>query len=203
MNQKSELQIFAILDTCVLLPARLSDVLFDLMIEGLYSAHWTADIEAEFLRNWNAVHPHSSSGVAQRRLNAFRSATNHAHEIWGYQAEEFTTLVPKRVAQSDKHLVAAALVLVKACQETPNTRVVIVSNNLKDLAPAATKKLGIDVISAGAFVDQLYAESPGRVTSTALVSITHLKKPPYTPAQFAAALRLHGVKHLAQAIESR
>jgi len=28
-----------ILDTCVLLPSRLSDVLFDLMLEGLYFAY--------------------------------------------------------------------------------------------------------------------------------------------------------------------
>ena len=34
----------AILDTCVLLPSRLSDVLFDLMLEGLYFAYWTGDV---------------------------------------------------------------------------------------------------------------------------------------------------------------
>ena len=41
----------AILDACVLLPSRLSDVLFDLMLEGLYFAYWTSGVEAEFLRN--------------------------------------------------------------------------------------------------------------------------------------------------------
>lgn len=44
-------------DTCVLLPSRLSDVLFDLMLEGLYFAYWTGDVEAELLRNWPQVHP--------------------------------------------------------------------------------------------------------------------------------------------------
>jgi hypothetical protein len=37
-----------LLDACVLLPSRLSDVLFDLMLAGLYFAYWTADVEAEF-----------------------------------------------------------------------------------------------------------------------------------------------------------
>ena len=36
-----------VLDTCALLPPRLSDVLFDLALEGLYLPHWTAEIEAE------------------------------------------------------------------------------------------------------------------------------------------------------------
>ena len=46
-----------ILDACVLLPSRLSDVLFDLMLDGLYFAYWTGDVEAEFLRNWPQVRP--------------------------------------------------------------------------------------------------------------------------------------------------
>ena len=52
-----------ILDTCVLLPSRLSDVLFDLMLEGLYFAYWTGDVEAEFLRNWPRCIPTHRSQV--------------------------------------------------------------------------------------------------------------------------------------------
>jgi hypothetical protein len=59
-----------IFDTCVLLPSRLSDVLFDLMLEGLYFAYWTGDVEAEFLRNWPQVHPDASKSGA-KRLKAF------------------------------------------------------------------------------------------------------------------------------------
>jgi hypothetical protein len=64
-----------ILDTCVLLPSRLSDVLFDLMLEGLYFTYWTGDVEAEFLRNWPQVHPDASKSGA-KRLKAFQRATN-------------------------------------------------------------------------------------------------------------------------------
>ena len=39
----------AVLDACVLLPPRLSDVLFDLYLEGLYLPYWTRKIEDEFL----------------------------------------------------------------------------------------------------------------------------------------------------------
>ena len=69
-----------ILDTCVLLPSRLSDVLFDLMLEGLYFAYWTGDVETEFLRNWPEVHPDASkSGTFLDRLfNAAPARTSQA-----------------------------------------------------------------------------------------------------------------------------
>ena len=45
----------AVLDACVLLPPRLSDVLFDLYLEGLYLPYWTRKIEDEFLKHWAEV----------------------------------------------------------------------------------------------------------------------------------------------------
>lgn len=71
-----------ILDTCVLLPSCLSDVLFDLMLEGLYFVYWTGDVEAEFLRNWPLVHPDASKSGA-KRLKAFQRAANNWYLITG------------------------------------------------------------------------------------------------------------------------
>ena len=85
-----------ILDACVLLPSRLSDVLFDLMLEGLYFAYWTGDVEAEFLRNWPVVHPDAAKS-GPKRLKAFQRATNHGHLIVGYDDEAFMSRVPARV----------------------------------------------------------------------------------------------------------
>ena len=56
----------AVLDACALLPPRVSDVLFDLALEGLYLPHWTAEIEDEFLRNFQAV----TGAAARRRRSA-------------------------------------------------------------------------------------------------------------------------------------
>ena len=94
-----------ILDTCVLLPSRLSDVLFDLMLEGLYFAYWTSDVEAEFLRNWQQVHPDASKSGA-KRLKAFQRATNNGHLITGYDDAAFMSRVPARVHENDRHLIA-------------------------------------------------------------------------------------------------
>jgi hypothetical protein len=103
-----------ILDTCVLLPSRLSDVLFDLMLHGLYFAYWTADVEAEFMRNWPQVHPNASKSGA-KRLKAFQRATSNGHLITGYDDTAFMSRVPARVHANDRHLIQGEFVLKASC----------------------------------------------------------------------------------------
>lgn len=188
----------ALLDTCVLLPSRLSDVLFDLMLAGLYDAHWTADVETEFLRNWPQVHLDSAPSASLKRLAAFQRATRGGHEVFGYAAHVYEKQVPRAVHANDRHLVAAALVLQSTIGEEPESRVVIVSSNTKHLAPLATRKLGVEVMAPGAFIDGLYELAPERTLGAVARSLSDLKKPPYTRLQLAEALKLHGVKKLAK-----
>ena len=190
----------ALLDTCVLLPSRLSDVLFDLMLAGLYDAHWTADVEAEFLRNWPQVHPTSSAQAGSKRLAAFQRATRGSHEVFGYSEPAYLAQVPQQVHANDRHLVAAALVMQAVIDEEPGSRVVIVSSNTKHMAPAATRRLGVEVMAPGMFIDHLYEVAPKRTLEAVAQSLSDLKKPPYTREQLSEALRLHGVKKLTQAL---
>lgn len=192
-----------ILDACVLLPSRLSDVLFDLMLEGLYFAYWTGDVEAEFLRNWPHVHPDASkSGVG--RLKAFQRACNNGHLITGYDGADFMSRVPTRVHESDRHLIAAALVLINGLDDEddpPLCKVMIVSDNTRHLAVVDSRKLGIEVIKAGAFLDRLFGVAPRRTIQAISRSLHDLQKPPYSRADLAAALRLHGAKATADGLD--
>jgi hypothetical protein len=192
-----------ILDACVLLPSRLSDVLFDLMLEGLYCSYWTGDVEAEFLRNWPHVHPDASKSGA-KRLKAFQRATNNGHLITGYDDAAFVSRVPAQVHENDRHLIAAALVMVNGLDEEDEPalhKVMIVSDNTKHLAGADTRKLGIEVIKAGTFLDRLFDAAPARVGQAIAKSLSDLKKPPYTKAELVAALRLHGAKVTAEGLK--
>jgi hypothetical protein len=185
-----------VLDTCVLLPSRLSDVLFDLMLEGLYFAYWTADVEVEFLRNWPHVHPDAPKSGA-KRLKAFQRATRSGHLITGYGDHAFASRVPARVHENDRHLIAAALVLAHGLDEEDDPakhKVMVVSNNTKHLAVNDSRKLGIEIIKAGAFLDSLFDVAPRRTSQAIAKSLTDLAKPPYTRAELIAALRLHGAK---------
>lgn len=192
-----------ILDTCVLLPSRLSDVLFDLMLEGLYFAYWTGDVEAEFLRNWPHVHPDASKSGA-RRLKAFQRACKNGHLITGYDGARFMSRVPARVHENDRHLVAAAFVLINGIDDDDDPavhKVMIVSDNTRHLAVADTRKLGIEVIKAGALLDRLFGVAPRRTIQAIAKSVNDLQSPPYSRADLAAALRLHGAKATADGLD--
>lgn len=194
-----------ILDACVLLPSRLSDVLFDLMLEGLYFAYWSDSVEAEFLRNWPQVHPDAAAS-GPRRLSAFQRATRHGHLIMGHGDAAFLSRVPAQVHENDRHLIAAALVMQRGLDEEDEPdlhKVMIVSSNTRHLAVASTRQLGIEVVKAGAFVDRLFEAAPQRTLKAIAKSLHDLKKPPYTQAELVAALRLHGAKATADALNDR
>ena len=73
-------------------------------------------------------------------------------------------------------------------------KVMIVSDNTKHLAVADTRKLCIEVIKAGAFLDRLFYAAPVRTTRAITKSLSDLTKPPYSKSELMAALRLHGAK---------
>ena len=194
-------ETLVIVDACVILPSRLSDVLFDLMLEGLYFIYWTADVESEFLRNWPHVHPDASRSGA-RRLKAFQRATQNAHLITGYDNAAIMSRVPARVHQSDRHLIAAALVMVNGLEDkSTRNKVIVVSDNTKHLASADARKLGVEVVKAGVFLDRLFTASPDRTIGAITKSLDDLRNPPYTQAELVAALRLHGAKIAAAGLE--
>lgn len=192
-----------ILDACVLLPSRLSDVLFDLMLEGLYFAYWTAPVEAEFLRNWPLVHPNAKKS-GPKRLKAFQRAANNGYLIAGHDGKAFLSKVPPRVDINDRHLIAAALVMINGLDEEVDPalhKVMVVSDNIKHLAVTESRKLGVDVIKAGVFLDRMYEAAPARATRAIAKSLSELTNPPYSRAELAAALRLHGAKRMAESLD--
>ncbi len=179
------------LDTCALLPPRQSDVLFDLALEGLYLPHWTAEIEEEYLRSFQAVTPASPPGGGARRLGAFRGAARMRHEIFGHMDPSAIARVPAAVDKKDVHVALAALTLARSA-EAGVDRVFLVTANLDDLPPGDLAMQGVVVLSPGAFVDALHAADPERVQRALTRTLADLKNPPYTAAELLAALSLHG-----------
>ncbi|MBA4178137.1 MAG: hypothetical protein C0505_16510 [Leptothrix sp. (in: Bacteria)] len=192
----------AVLDTCALLPPRLSDVLFDLALEGLYLPHWTAEIEDEFLRNFQAVTGAATSGGAARRLGAFRAAARMRHEIFGHMDGSAIARVPAAVDKKDVHVASAALTLARFA-EAGVDKVFLVTANLEDLPPGALAIQGVVTLTPGGFIDALHVADPERVRRALTRTLADLKNPPYTAAELLAALALHGasatVKSLSKA----
>lgn len=200
----------AILDANVLLPPRLSDILFDLYLEGLYDPRWTQAIEAEFIKHFGhvvvaknkaesraiAAAPPDPTHLAKanHRLGCFRSAVGPQYEVLLYAKPEYESMVPAKVHQRDIHVASAALVLHSFSQEEGVAhKVYLVSNNLAHLAAKEMKAIGVSVVSAGAFINELNTAAPARVEQALLRTINDLKKgPPFTQADLLDILVVHG-----------
>ena len=114
----------------MLFPTRLSDLLFDLHLEGLYKARWTKTIEAEVKRNFGTVVLSRGQGKgsktsqiqaehiakAEKRLSCFRAAVSF-HEVLLYDTDEYMSKVPSKVDKGDKHVASAAIVLSTLARE--------------------------------------------------------------------------------------
>lgn len=199
---------YALLDANTLLPPRLSDVLFDLCLVGLFSARWTAEIEEEFIRNWPRVVARVAKGragegsveqavdasKAKDRLACYRRAAPE-YKVVGHTTDSVRALVPAAVAAADKHVAAAALALLDFALEFSITdKVYIVSSNLKHLNVADLTRQGISVVKPGKFIDCLTEVDDARVGLALNNCINSLKNPPYTRARLLDALTLHGGK---------
>ena len=198
--------VYAVLDACVLIPARLSDMLFDLALQHCFQPLWTVDIEAEFLKNWTRVIQNRSKDApvdpagAQHRLECYRATTDQ-YEVFGYARDEIVAKVPDNTDEKDWHVNAAALSFQSSLEDS-KASVYVVSANTKHLAVRQMASLGIIVIKPGPFIDMLQAKAPSRVTRAMKKVIKDLKNPPYTVEQLVAALKLHGAKQTAAAFES-
>lgn len=191
---------YALLDANVLLPPRLSDILFDLCLQGLFSARWSNQIEAEFILNWAkvAVRSRESGSTdaeivkAEQRLACYKGAV-HGHQVFGHDHPSVLARVPVRVNVGDKHVAAAALVLQDYAQaDGGGDKIFIISSNLKHLAVLDMARLGVSVVSPGAFIDSLLKADHRRVRLALEKSIDSLKSPPYTKARLLEVLRIHG-----------
>lgn len=196
----------AILDACVLLPPRLSDVLFDLSLNGLFMPHWTESIEAEFLRNWKKVVKSgshlSTQNLAQNRLNCFRNATLNRYQIFGEQSEALLAKVPAEVDLNDRHVVSAALALRMASEDSRD-KIFIVTSNDVHMAKSKLMKMGISVVRPGVFIDALCSKAPLRVARTLAKVVSDLKNPPYTKEELLGALLVHGARLTVKSMSAR
>lgn len=191
-------------------------MIFDLCGAGLFSPKWTESIEAEFLRNWAAV-VHAAQwktskfapllsaaeateiqSKAANRLRCYQHAARE-YEVFGYDDPRVIAQLPAAVHEDDKHVAAAAIVLLNYAKESGGPdKVFIVSANLKHLAVKEMRALGIEVVRPGEFIDLLFAAATVKVAAALNKTMMDLNVPPLTQMDLLAILELHGAKATAR-----
>jgi hypothetical protein len=197
-----------VLDTCVLLMPRVADVLMDLRAEKLFSVHWTEHIDAEFVRNMHGVY-----GIAPAKVESRLRAMKARCPEWEVLlCDADWAGVPKGVDAKDRHVAAAALALRHAVgriadedEHRPGNAcdVILVSENTRDMATRQMAKLGVRVLRAGAFLNEVCDAQPEATKRAIHRAANDLKKPPYTVQELLDVLRQAGadtlVAHLSAA----
>jgi hypothetical protein len=186
-----------VLDTCVQLRLRLSDVLMDMRAENLFSAHWTPNIDDEFLRNMVKVHGMAQAG-AQGRLRAMKARCPE-WEV-AMSSADFD-VVPEKVDEKDRHVAAAALALRHAAdKDTQDDEgaydVILLTDNVKDLAATQMRRLNVRVLRPGQFLEEAFDANPDAVTRAVQQAAKELTKPPYTVGELLHVLQQEGAKRL-------
>ncbi len=178
---------------------RVSDVLMDMRAERLFSAHWTENIDDEFLRNMQEAYG-IPPAKAQNRLRAMKARCPE----WEVPMStvDFARVLEK-VDRKDRHVAAAALALRHAVdkdaeEDEPGQTysVILVSENVQDMAKKPMARLGVRVMRVGEFLDEVYRAEPEATTRAVCRAAEDLKKPPYTIPELLAVLRKMGAKTL-------
>lgn len=188
-----------VLDTCVLLRPRVADVIMDLRAEGVFSVHWTENIEAEFVRNMNGIYGVPRAKVENRML----SMKARCPEWEVLMSSVDFDAVPGEVDRKDRHVAAAALALRHAADkdaeiDEPGQRydVILATENIKDFARKPMAGFGVRVLRVGALLDETYEAGPEAATRAVLRAANELQKPPYTVAELLHVLRKAGARTL-------
>jgi hypothetical protein len=172
--------ISALLDSCVLYPARLRDLLLSLAAVGLFRPIWSDIIHEEWMTNVLVNRP----DLTRTQLEATRSAMDRAFPAASVSG--FETVIPALSLPdpNDRHVLAAAL----------HARAdLIITVNLKDFPTAAVTPHNIVAAHPDPFVEYLFdLDEPEAITAIAGMR-SRLRAPSLSPDDFIDSIAQVGM----------
>lgn len=169
-----------VLDTCVLYPSFLRDLLIRLGLTGLYQPKWSATIEDEWQRNLLANRTDLTPEQIQRTAALMNTAVPDAM-ITGFEPLIDSVDLPD---VDDRHVVAAS---VRSNSE------IIVTFNLKDFPAPALNAFGIEALHPDDFVMDLFDLNRAFVLSAVTTQRSNLRRPPMSVDEYLEALLRQGM----------
>jgi len=164
-----------VLDSCVLYPAPLRDLLMQLSLSGLMSPRWSERIHEEWILNLLKNRPDLTRAQLERTKNLMDS---HVAECIVYGSEETSSQITLP-DENDRHVLAAAIV---------SGAEAIVTFNLCDFPSDTLRTWGIDAIHPDDFLSQLSDSEPGEFWEAVVRQRENLRNPPKSPTEFLEIL---------------
>lgn len=177
----------AVYDACVLYPALLRDLLIRLACRGLVRAHWTAQIQDEWMRNLKAARSDLDPAKIDRTRKLMEAALPGAN-VSGYEALIDGLALPD---PDDRHVLAAAI----ACRAN-----VIVTCNLRDFPATILDPHGVLAQHPDEFIHAQLQRWPHVVVAALAELRADLTSPPYTACELLDMLLTQDLSQTVRAL---
>jgi predicted nucleic acid-binding protein len=172
-----------VLDTCVLYPFSLCDLLLRLADRELYDPYWSDRILDELARNL------AKAGLTTEQVAWRISQMRQAFPAAEVPADAVARLEPAMANHpKDRHVLAAAVA---------SRADAIVTFNLDDFAADACEPRDVEPLHPDAFLLALYELDPGTVGAEVTAQAAALTRPPISRAELVAMLSTAGVPEFA------
>lgn len=179
----------ALLDANVLYPAVLRSFLIDLSLQGVYQAHWTDELQDEWMRNLRLNRPELDESKLRQTQRLMDQVLPEAR-ITGYEPLISTLTLPDA---DDRHVLAAAL----------HGQVdVIVTQNLRDFPSAVLGASGVRALSPDDFLGGFLPDQADALIEALRAQQGRYRAPPLTLADLLHRLAQQGVPTLAHSLAS-
>jgi predicted nucleic acid-binding protein len=179
------------IDTSVLFPFSVMDLLLALTEDGVHQVLWTDELLDEWERVIVREHQRSSETAA--------SVTTAIREFFAdgrIDREQYADLIaqmPGDDPDDHPHMAAAVAARVDA----------LVTVNLADFPAGPLNDRGVRVVEPDTYLVELFDEQPNEVIATIVRIAGEKTRPPMTPLQVLAALRRAGLERFPARIATR
>lgn len=176
-----------VFDANVLFSIRLTSLLMELAMSGLFRARWSADIHREWM---TAVS--KERGIPMEQLHGRRAAMDESVPdgcITGYEPLISGLTLPD---ENDRHVLAVAI----RCGASA-----IVTFNEADFPSQILTPFGIHTRNPDDFVMEVDGVDPGTLIDAAKADLEHYESPPLSPDEYIEGLRLAGLKKVAEYLQ--
>jgi len=185
----------AVLDSCVLYPPGLRNLLMWLAVEKVFVPKWTEEIHAEWIDNAleNDAKKNSPPLLIRAKLERTRELMDRNAErslVTGYEHWIASLALPD---PDDRHVLAAAL---------ESGASAIVTFNVRHFPAAVLSAYGVEAVKPDAFLCELFENDRAGFERAIEGLLASLKNPPMTLERLLQGWRKVGLLQLALKIEA-